>query len=126
MFHILASGYTTPLKSYFVNPLPPISPDFRDWKIFEKFPDPDTLYQNQNFRPPLPPHPLILGTWKIFKKFPPGSLLYHLMKKYVENVKEYVENLEKYVDILNFAPPPHVGSGTWKNSELELPPRFWN
>ena len=40
------------------------------------------------------------------------------MKECEENMKEYVENMKKYVDILDFSPPPHIGSGTWKNSEL--------
>jgi len=44
--------------------------------------------------------------------------------------------MEKYVDILDFAPPyrlwefekfralPRIGSGTWKNSKPERPPRL--
>ena len=65
-------------------PLPPI---LGTWKIFEKFPDPGTLYRNQNFRTPLLPT-LILGTWKIFEKFPAGSLSHDPLKKNVENMKE--------------------------------------
>ena len=56
------------------------------------------------------------------------------MKEYVKNMKEYVENMKEYVDILDLTLPylygpwdlekfwasPHLGSGTWKNSELCL------
>ena len=51
------------------------------------------------------------------------------LRKYVEmmkNMKEYVENMEEYEEVCRYIGfrTAHIGSGTWKNSELH--PRFWN
>ena len=45
MFHVLRPGYTIP-QNHTSNPHPQI---LGTWKIFEKFCDPGTLDQNQNF-----------------------------------------------------------------------------
>ena len=44
------------------------------------------------------------------------------MKKYVGNTKKCVENMKEYEEICRYIgfDTAHIGSGTWKNSELSL------